>query len=66
MHVRVEIYDVLGRRVSTLLEGLQPPGEVAVLWDGRVQDGRRVGAGPYFYRVEAGTATVAGAVVVLR
>lgn len=51
--VRLEVYDALGRRVTTLLEGRQAAGEGSVTWDGRDAAGRPVGAGLYFYRLGA-------------
>ncbi|MEO6463748.1 MAG: FlgD immunoglobulin-like domain containing protein, partial [Candidatus Eisenbacteria bacterium] len=51
--VRLEVYDALGRRVATLLEGRQPVGEGSAVWDGRDLAGRPVGAGLYFYRLSA-------------
>jgi hypothetical protein len=48
--VRLEVYDVLGRRVSTLANHYYPPGYNAVEWDPRTA----AGPGVYFYRIEAG------------
>ncbi len=31
--VKLAVYDLLGREVSTLLNGVQPPGTYAVTWD---------------------------------
>ena len=54
MHVRVAIYDVLGRLVRKVAEGEFPSGGHRLVWDGRDEEGVRVGSGVYFYRVEAG------------
>lgn len=51
-HVRLAIYDVSGRRVRGLVSGPQPAGEHALTWDMRDDDGRVVGAGLYFARLE--------------
>ena len=54
-HVRLEIYDVQGRCIRTLVDRQQGgPGEYAVEWDGRTDVGTRVSSGVYFYRLEAG------------
>ncbi|MEY4375311.1 MAG: hypothetical protein RL760_1478 [Candidatus Eisenbacteria bacterium] len=50
----VGVYDITGRRVRTLVSGVQAPGEHTVVWDGRDTDGRRVNAGAYVLRLEAG------------
>lgn len=51
--VRLEVYDALGRRVATVLDGRQPAGAGAATWDGRDAAGRSTGAGLYFYRLSA-------------
>jgi len=50
--VRLMIYDVLGRKVRTLMDQEQVVGQYSVIWDGR-DDGRdEVSTGIYFYRLE--------------
>jgi predicted outer membrane repeat protein len=46
--VRIEIYDLLGRKVSTLPEGTQEAGYHRVVWNAENQS-----SGLYFYRIEA-------------
>ncbi|MBL0176041.1 MAG: T9SS type A sorting domain-containing protein [Ignavibacteria bacterium] len=41
------VYDLLGRRVRALRDGLQPAGEVLTVWDGRDEIGRAVPSGVY-------------------
>jgi hypothetical protein len=52
--VRLEVYDLLGRRVRTLVNGFYPPGEHEVTWDRRGAGGALASPGLYFYRMEAG------------
>ncbi len=52
--VRLEVFDVLGRRVRTLVETVQPVGPHAVRWDGRDEASRVVPPGLYFYRLASG------------
>lgn len=47
---RVAIYDLVGRRVRTLVDGLQPAGERMIVWDGRDDGGQSVPAGLYLVR----------------
>jgi len=54
MPVRLVVYDVTGRAVRTLVEGLQDAGERRTSWDGKDDRGLLVGAGMYLYRLEAG------------
>jgi hypothetical protein len=49
--VKIEVYDVAGRRLATLLDGEQSPGFHSVIWDGRTAQGERVAPGVYFTRV---------------
>jgi hypothetical protein len=50
---RLEVFDAMGRRVSTVLARKMPAGPGSASWDGRDDDGREVGAGLYFYRLSA-------------
>lgn len=48
-HVTLKIYDVLGREVATLVNGVEDPGYKSVQWEAT-----GVASGVYFYRLEAG------------
>jgi len=52
-HARLDVFDLRGARVNTLLDGTLEAGERDVAWDGRDHQGRTVAAGVYFYRLEA-------------
>jgi hypothetical protein len=55
-HVELEIFSVLGQRVSTLVNALEGPGVKMVIWDGRDDAGVEMAGGVYFYRLRvAGT-----------
>ncbi|HER44272.1 MAG TPA: T9SS type A sorting domain-containing protein [Candidatus Eisenbacteria bacterium] len=49
----VTVFDVRGRRVATILDGVLDEGRHSVSWDGRDSQGRSAAAGLYFYRLEA-------------
>ncbi len=49
--VTLEVYDLLGRRVTRLIDDFRMPGEHMVEWDGRDLSGRPVAAGTYLYVV---------------
>ncbi|MFN8178058.1 MAG: proprotein convertase P-domain-containing protein [bacterium] len=51
---KVEVIDVTGRRVKTLVDADMPAGRNAVSWDGRDSAGRSVAAGMYFVRLSSG------------
>ncbi|MFH1337013.1 MAG: T9SS type A sorting domain-containing protein, partial [Candidatus Zixiibacteriota bacterium] len=52
--VNLTIYDLLGRRVRTLADENQTPGEKSLDWDGKDDKGNTIASGIYFYRLEAG------------
>ncbi|HET9252353.1 MAG TPA: FlgD immunoglobulin-like domain containing protein, partial [Candidatus Eisenbacteria bacterium] len=49
--VRLDVYDVQGRHVSTLVDGMIAAGDHAVPWDGRSDSGSSAASGVYFYRL---------------
>ena len=51
--VQLDIYDVLGRRVRTVLDVQRPSGQHVVTWDGRDESGGRVPSGLYLVRMVA-------------
>lgn len=53
-HVRLDIYNVLGQRVNTLVDDYQEAGYKSVVWNGTDSHGYSVASGMYFYRIEAG------------
>jgi outer membrane protein assembly factor BamB len=63
---RLEIYDVAGRHVRTLLDAPLAAGEHRVAWDGRDARGREVGAGIYFVRLEAEGVRRHGRIAIVR
>jgi hypothetical protein len=50
---RIEIFDVSGRRVRTLVDGPQDAGHLYAVWDGRDQHGNAVASGTYYCRMAA-------------
>ena len=52
--VRIEIYDITGRLVTTLVNNEMSSGTYSVTWDGRNSSGRSVVSGIYLYRIQAG------------
>jgi hypothetical protein len=52
--VHLEIFNMLGQQVQTLVAGVRSAGKHEVSWDGRDDGGAAVGSGVYFYRLRAG------------
>jgi hypothetical protein len=51
-HVQVAVYDLVGRRVRTLVNGTLVAGTQTLAWDGRDDGGRAVAAGLYMVRFD--------------
>lgn len=64
--VELAVYDVAGHRVATLFSGEKGAGEHSLRWDGMGDNGRRVGAGIYFCRINAGKESLTRKLVVVR
>jgi len=52
--VKLEVYNLLGQVVRTLVDEEQMAGRYSVVWDGRDDLGRELASGIYFYRLSAG------------
>jgi hypothetical protein len=52
--IRLEVFDLRGRRVRSLATGWYGAGTHVATWDGRDARGTRVGSGAYFARITAG------------
>lgn len=55
--VTLKVYDILGREVATVVEGIKDAGHFEVQWsvgaDGRPADNGQLSSGVYFYRLSA-------------
>lgn len=49
--LRLEVFDLTGRRLTTLAEGVFPAGRYDYPWDGRAASGASLGSGLYFVRL---------------
>ncbi len=64
--VSVAVYDVLGRRVSLLLNDYRPAGRHVIRWMGRDDQGRALSSGIYFTRVSTKSMTKTRKMVLLK
>ena len=64
--VRLEVYNVAGRKVTTLIDRPMAGGTYSVQWDGNDAGGHPVTAGVYFCRLETRDKTVTTKLVVRR
>ena len=54
-NVSLEVYDMMGRRVATLVNGELSAGSYEKVWNARNQAGAPVPSGVYIYRIRAGS-----------
>jgi hypothetical protein len=64
--VRLEVYDISGRRMASLVDGVQASGSHPVVWNGVDERGSSVASGVYFYRLTAGKETISKKMVLLK
>ncbi|HPI26510.1 MAG TPA: T9SS type A sorting domain-containing protein, partial [Candidatus Cloacimonadota bacterium] len=55
--VKIDIYNVLGQKVRTLVNGVMNAGTHSVSWNGMDDNRRPVASGVYFYKMQSGTYT---------
>jgi hypothetical protein len=65
-HVTLEIYNVQGQIVRTLIDEVRGAGEHSVEWDATSDGGDRVASGVYFYRLTTGDMVVAKKMTLLK
>lgn len=53
-HVRVQIFNIHGQLVKTVVDQYKLPGKHAFEWNGTNQKGAAVASGSYFYRLTTG------------
>jgi aminopeptidase N len=61
----IYVYDVRGRQVAALLEGVPGPGAGEVFWDGRVSAGHRAAPGTYFCRLVTGAGSTTASLILI-
>jgi hypothetical protein len=64
--VSLTIYNILGQKVKTLVEGYQVAGSKVVNWDGRDEKSKDLASGIYFYQLKAGEVTQTKRMVLLK
>ena len=53
-YVKIEIFNIVGQKVRTLVDQDIKPGVYVADWDGKDEKGNFVSSGIYFYRMQAG------------
>ncbi len=52
-HVAIEIFNLLGQRVATIVDEMKDAGRYRAVWDGTDAAGETISTGVYFYRLRA-------------
>jgi hypothetical protein len=66
IHLRCDIYNILGQKVATLLDGQVSPGRHRVTWWGKDRDGAAVSSGVYLYLLQSEKLTRTGKLLLIR
>jgi hypothetical protein len=64
--VRIGVYDLRGRLIRTLISETKSPGQYALIWDGRQDDGAFAATGIYFTKFQASTYQATRRVVMVK
>jgi len=64
--VKLEVYNILGQRIKTLVKGDMEAGRHLLVWSGKDDDGNGLSSGLYFCRLRAGQLTSTGRMLLLR
>jgi hypothetical protein len=64
--VKLDIYNVLGQRIVSLVQGRQTAGEHSAAWNGKTEAGIDAASGIYFCRLEAGSYAMTRKMVLLK
>ncbi|MCK4654783.1 MAG: T9SS type A sorting domain-containing protein [Candidatus Cloacimonetes bacterium] len=53
-NVKLEIFNIKGEKVKTLMDCYMSPGRSEMIWNGKDDNGKTVSSGIYFYKLKAG------------
>lgn len=65
-NVRLEVFNILGQKVTTLVDGRLEGGAHQVRWDGINNSGSEVASGVYLYRIKAGSFTASKTMLLVK
>ena len=64
--VRLNIYNILGKKVSTLLNNVMSPGKHKIEWNAKDDEGNPVASGIYFYELSSSSFTARKKMLLIR
>ncbi len=65
-NVTIEIYNILGKKVKTLVDDYIQAGNHSMVWNGQDANSRRVSSGIYFYRMQTSNYSSIRKIVLLK
>ena len=65
-HVKIDIYNIKGQKVTTLLNEIRKPGVYNIVWNGIDDNGKNVGSGIYFYKMTTAEYTSTRRMIMLK
>jgi hypothetical protein len=65
-HVEIQIINIVGQHVNTLVETTQSAGHYNISWNGIDKSGEAVASGIYFYKIDAGRFTDSRKMILLK
>ncbi|NQV17307.1 MAG: T9SS type A sorting domain-containing protein [Armatimonadetes bacterium] len=65
-HAKIEIYNIKGQKIKTLLAGNLEKGTHSVIWNGMDSNNKPVASGIYFYKLSAGKETAMKKMLLLK
>jgi hypothetical protein len=64
--VKIEIFEIAGRKVSTIVDGRFDAGQHRVTWSGTSDDGAELTSGLYFYRLKSADVCISKQMLMLK
>ena len=64
--VKIDIIDITGRTIRSLLNGIQSSGSHEVIWNGKDNTGKHVASGTYFCRMITDASVISRKILLLR
>jgi hypothetical protein len=65
-HIKLNVYDISGKHIKTLVDSEQNTGSYEILWDGKDNEGKIVSSGIYFTKLIAGSFAEIKKVILLK
>lgn len=65
-NVKIEIYDITGKKIKTLVDQEQNSGNYSIHWDGKNDHNVLVSSGVYIYQLKAGSFTNSKRMILLK